>query len=277
MYQIIFLDIDGTLRDELYGIPETSKKAIKLCKKNRVLVCLCTGRTIATITDDVLDLNVDGIIAGGGCYIEFKKKILKNKFFPIDTINNVFYYLTSQVEKTAFTFETKTKVFMNEQARKILENLNEKKFKDLDLYNITKNEQKIVYEDNMYLFKADKFPVSKICLWSNNIVFEKTKSILSDMQIAQTFPVNSKNYYEIIQNNCNKGQATEELCNYLNIPKNDTIVFGDAKNDIDMFINAGTSVAMKNGDPEALNYADSICEETIKDGIFNELRRRKII
>ena len=33
MHQIIFLDIDGTLRDEVYGVPETAKIAIRCVEK----------------------------------------------------------------------------------------------------------------------------------------------------------------------------------------------------------------------------------------------------
>ena len=32
MYRILFFDIDGTLRDEAYGIPETAKTAVNICK-----------------------------------------------------------------------------------------------------------------------------------------------------------------------------------------------------------------------------------------------------
>ena len=78
MKSLFAFDIDGTLRDEAYGIPETTKVAIDACKANGYYICLCTGRAVGTIPEDVFDLNVDGVIAGGGSYIEFQDKILKN-------------------------------------------------------------------------------------------------------------------------------------------------------------------------------------------------------
>ena len=63
-----------------YGIPETTKTAIKMCKESGYYICLCTGRSIGTITNDVLDLEIDGIIAGGGSYIEFHNKVIKKDF-----------------------------------------------------------------------------------------------------------------------------------------------------------------------------------------------------
>lgn len=62
MYKLLILDIDGTLRDEVYGIPESAKHAIRLCQKNHCSVVICTGRSIGTIQDDVLSLGVDDIL-----------------------------------------------------------------------------------------------------------------------------------------------------------------------------------------------------------------------
>ena len=39
MYRILFFDIDGTLRDEAYGIPETAKTAVNICKEKKLLCC----------------------------------------------------------------------------------------------------------------------------------------------------------------------------------------------------------------------------------------------
>lgn len=66
MYKLLILDIDGTLRDEVQGIPKSAKKAIHLCQRNYCNVVICTGRSMGTIQDDVLSLGVDGYIAGGG-------------------------------------------------------------------------------------------------------------------------------------------------------------------------------------------------------------------
>ena len=60
MYKLLLLDIDGTLRDEVRGIPESARQAIHLCQKNNCKVIICTGRSMGTIQNDVLSLGVDG-------------------------------------------------------------------------------------------------------------------------------------------------------------------------------------------------------------------------
>ena len=281
MYQIIFFDIDGTLRDESYGIPETAKTAIKMCKEKGCYVCLCTGRNIGAIYDDVLDLKMNGIIASGGAYIEFENKIIREKFFPTNKLGKVWQYLRSVNKQAAFTFETNDTVFMNKGAVNILESLNEEKFKFLtseEKEYISENE-KIIYKYNMNKLNSNIHKVNKICLWSDEEIFEKIMDILSKekVQLAQCFNFDTRNYYEIIQRDCNKGDAIKELCKYLSIPIEKTMAFGDGRNDIDMLKKVGTAIGMRNGNKEIFKYVDSICEEPFNNGIYLELKKRNII
>lgn len=281
MYRIIFFDIDGTLRDEAYGIPETAKTAVKMCRENGYYLCICTGRTIGTITDDVLDLEMDGIIAGGGSHIEFNKKIIKKSFFNEYKVQAAKLYLENKNDKTAFTFETDDNVFMNKEAVEILTSLNDEKFKSLteEEKQIVEENQKIIYEENIHSFNEKLHKVNKICLWSTEEVFNEIKNIFSEgeIQLAQSFNFDSRIYYEIIQSNCNKGEAIFELCNYLDIPIKETMGFGDGINDIDMLKVVETAVGVKGGSKEIFEYIDSICEEPMKDGIYLELKKRNII
>ena len=281
MYRILFFDIDGTLRDEAYGIPETAKTAVNICKEKKYYICLCTGRTIGTITEDVLALNVDGVIAGGGSHIEFHKKLIKKSFFKEEKVRAVNIYLKDKNDNIAFTFETDDIVFMNEEAVKILTSLNEEKFKSLTdkQMQFIEEHQKIVYEENIHRFNEKLHRVNKICLWASEEIFEEIKSIFSEdeIQLAQSFRFDFLNYYEIIQSDCNKGEAILDLCNHLDIPIEKTIAFGDGRNDIDMLKTVGTAIGVKGGNEEIFQYVTSICEEPMKDGIYLELKRRNII
>lgn len=281
MCRIIFFDIDGTLRDESYGIPESAKAAIRMCKEGGCYVCLCTGRNIGAIYDDILGLEMDGIIASGGSYIEFEKKIIREEFFPVDKLEVVLEYLKSLNSKTAFALETNDIVFMNEEAVNILEKLNEEKLKYLtrEEKEYIKRNEKIVYKNNLNKLNSSIHKVNKICLWSDEKIFMRITDILSkeEFQLAQCFNFDKRNYYEIILKNCNKGDAVKELCKYLYIPIHETMAFGDGRNDIDMLRNVGTAIGMKNGNKEIFKYVDSICEEPFNDGIYLELKKRNVI
>lgn len=281
MYQIIFFDIDGTLRDESYGIPDSAKTAIKMCKEKGYYVCLCTGRNIGAIHDDVLDLKMNGIIASGGAHIEFENKVIKEKYFQGSKLEEVLVYLKNESKQSAFTFETNDTVFMNEEAVNILESLNEEKFKFLtsEEKEYIRENEKIICEHNMDKLNSNIHKVNKICLWSDEEIFEKIIGILSKekIQLAQCFDFDTRKYYEIIQRDCSKGDAIKELCRYLRIPVEKTMAFGDGRNDIDMLKKVGTAIGMRNGNKEIFKYVDSICEEPFNNGIYLELKKRNVI
>ena len=50
----IFFDIDGTLWDEKFQIPESTKKAFEMLKNNGHLTFICSGRTLSYIQDERL-------------------------------------------------------------------------------------------------------------------------------------------------------------------------------------------------------------------------------
>lgn len=270
MYKLLLLDIDGTLRDERLGVPESAKKAIKMARLRQCKVALCTGRSMGTISDDVLALNIDGYITGGGSHIRVKDRVLYNSVFDDELIQRTVCLLKE--EDAAFAVESQCQVFMNEKAKKILKKMNEQKA--CSLKNIQKQfiQEKIVYKDNIEEFKHD--PIHKICLWSSEKVYKKVRTILKgSMEIAQA----GDGYYEIIQKGCDKGDAVRKLQQHLKVSKKETICFGDGQNDMEMFAESGTGIAMQDSHAGLKHIASSVCENAWEHGIYNELIRRNVI
>ena len=60
---IVFFDIDGTLLSEKTKlIPDSTREAIKLIRKNGHLAFINTGRPICELTPYIKDLGFDGFI-----------------------------------------------------------------------------------------------------------------------------------------------------------------------------------------------------------------------
>ena len=74
-----------------------------------------------------------------------------------------------------------------------------------------------------------------------------------------------------------KGVAVQKVCDYLHVPIQDTIAFGDGRNDLEMLETVGTGVAMDNAVPEAKAVADEICPDVNDDGITTWLKERDFI
>lgn len=273
LYKLLLLDIDGTIRDESYGIPDSLKEAVHLCQQNKCQVVICTGRSMGTIQDDVLSLKCDGYIAGGGNYIQYQDHILFQQTFDLNMTKNVVSFLKEQ--PVAFAIESQEKVYMNQLAKDILESMNQKK---INHQNINKQfiQEKIIYENNIDLF--DQQMIHKICLWSHPKIYQEVKSLLKDeLELAQSDQYMDMYYYEIIPQGCHKGNAVIKLQHYLGISKEETICFGDGLNDIKMFQESGLAVAMKKSHPSLKAVSDAVCEDIFDDGIYKELKRRKVI
>ena len=70
-----------------------------------------------------------------------------------------------------------------------------------------------------------------------------------------------------------KGNAIDILFRKFNIKKDESICFGDSKNDLPMFLSCGIKVAMKNGTEEIKQAADYITEySSDEDGVLRFLK-----
>ena len=281
MKKLIILDIDGTLRDFAYGVPNSAIKAVNMCRERGHIVCICTGSSQGTIPKDVMDMNIEAIISGGGCYIKYRNNIIKDEYIDVDILKKFYETFKLKNNNIAFAFESIEKVFMNNSAYEIFMDMNREKIaflNDKQKEHFFKNE-KIVYEDNIRDFNIEKDNIHKICIWSDYKMNKKLDFFIKENNIykSQSGMWHENFYNEIIKKGSNKGDAIKTLCKYLKIDLKDTIAFGDGYNDIDMFNVCETSIAME-GSPLALsNISTGMCESVMEDGIYNELSRRNII
>ena len=85
----------------------------------------------------------------------------------------------------------------------------------------------------------------------------------------------SKPYFlEIMPINCSKGEAILWLADYLNIPHNQTMAFGDSMNDESMILKAEHGVAMANALEHIKNVANYVTQkDNNNDGIADFLEQ----
>lgn len=280
MRKMLLFDIDGTLRDENFGIPQSAVRAVDLCRKLGHLVCICTGRSVSTIPDDVWDLKPDGVIAGGGCWVSYQGEKLLDRFFHREQLNRLDTWLREKEvsQRPGISLETPEKIFMNKKACCQLERKNELKWSGLDAQkrNHLLKEGKIRYQDNMAQFSPDQ-KVHKVCLWCEPGEYHQIRRLLEEPELVQEDCWEGQKFYELLPGGCHKGSGVEILRKAAAVERRDTVGFGDGKNDLDLLKAVGVSVAMENGAGEVKEAADSVCEAPMADGIYKELIRRKII
>ncbi len=276
MTKIIYMDIDGTLRDEREGIAESARKAVQACREQGIYLVICTGRNLGSVQDDVLALGMDGIISAGGCDIRFQGKILAQKYFSMKLLGEILEAVRKR--KLGAALEAETEIYMNGKAAGFYQEDFGRKISGCENAQQIREKNKIRYEDNFSQLWKDCEKIHKICLWgTKDHIQEITKKFLPDVQVVQEKEWNQSWYLELLPRGCGKGKAVKFLNRYLNIKKEDSMSFGDGDNDIKMLKASGIGIAVQGGSEELIKYADSVCGSPKENGVFLELCRRGIL
>lgn len=279
MKKIIFLDVDGTIVDYDNHIPDSAKIAIQQSRKNGHLVFLCTGRSKAEMSNEILDIGFDGIIGGNGSYIEYKNQVLMHQLIPYETAKQVVDWLESR--GLEFYLESNNGLFASrnfrDAARQILriyalgKGASEDQILNMEpedalhglvyggeLYRDDLNKISFIlnsYQDHLDSKKA--FPQLKAGTWGGR----GESALFGDLGVK----------------NINKAHAVDIILKHLGANHIDTIAFGDAKVDIPMLETCQIGVAMGNGGPEILAMADIITDDVRQDGLYNAFKKLNLL
>lgn len=278
MIKMAFFDIDGTLWDERDGLPKSTVEALQELRMGGVAVCICTGRSLGTIYDDVMELELDGMIAGGGTYIALGGKVLRRKAFTKEQAGYCMS-VSGRPGSEGISLESSRKVYMDGGAARMLSMANARKWEGMTPEKKTQamEDGKIICQDNLSTCNPDLEPVHKICYWGSKDGFEEFRHRLGPCRVVQTDDWYGTRFYELVPDGCDKGTAVRLICREAGVRMEETIGFGDGKNDLDFLEITGISVAMENGAAEVKLMADSICECPANHGIYKELIRRGLI
>lgn len=248
MEKLICLDLDGTLLNENNEVSQANIDAIKAAIKLGNKVVLVTGRPncfTARVTR-MLGFDLGQITFNGGHY-EIDG-IIKN--YPIDeNITKKIAHLAKKYDVRTF-FKKKNLSLCTKSDPKTLDYDDYKdetpKDAQMDMYYDVDVEAWLENNTGEFL---------KILTWDgeNTDAFYEEVSKLDYIKVFK-----HETYFELCNENTDKGMAVESLANNLNIDLKDVICIGDSYNDLSMFKKAGLSIAMGNAD----DYIKSQCDHT---------------
>ena len=256
----VFFDIDGTLYSHELGVPESAVQGIKELKNNGHLAFISTGRTRAMISEELVNLGFDGVLAACGTYVEHEGNVVYNIDLKRET-----------VEKAVDVFR-KHKIFC------ILEGGNYLYMDDdnsLDSGEFSINRLKNIFGEKIKPIIGEEHHVNKItCLLNKHSNFEEAyKSLEKDFYSIHH---NSK-IVELVPKGFSKAKGIEEIIKYLGININDTYAFGDSANDIEMLRYVKYGIAMGNSSSEILKTVKYKTDNIENDGIYNGLKQFQLI
>ncbi|MDO4467690.1 MAG: HAD family hydrolase [Bacillota bacterium] len=270
----IFLEIDGTLVFQ-GQISKKVQEAISMARKNGHYVFLCTGRTKLG-SQNIPSIELDGAVMSAGGYVEVQGNVIHHSWMReklLQQAMDVFekYDIPYTLEADLSTYCDIDSV--DHFIRSFQADMNNSEFE-----RMKQEMTQVLNLQSIDTFKQSPVPVQTICFYvQGKEVLEKVKEELSDF----TFILHgqSEDLYncEINRKDADKGKGILQVLEYLQIPLERSIGFGDGMNDVSMIQTCARGVAMGNANPLLKEIADSVCESVQEDGIYHELKRLGII
>lgn len=118
--KLIFLDIDGTLITAMSEPSALTVKAVRGARENGHKVFLCTGRNMAIIGRDILDVGFDGIISSAGSHVEVGGEVLFDSLLTEETVQECLSVFHSH--GIYCRIETKEGIYTDPQMEALLRN-----------------------------------------------------------------------------------------------------------------------------------------------------------
>lgn len=248
MIQIAFFDVDGTLLK--MGCKEPSGKTIhtlNALQKNGVLLCMATGRSYPAVPH-FQGVDFDILLTFNGSYVCSRDAVLlKNPLDPKDK-RQILRNLKQMDRAAAISSET----FLVANGTD----------PDLEQYFAFGNEKVVVSDHFDALCETDLYQIMCSCTPSE---YEAILFGTKNAQIAAWWDKAA----DIIPLSGGKGKAVKAILNHYGFSKEETIAFGDGKNDIEMLKAVGTGIAMGNAKDEVKASAVAVCPPVEEDGIYS--------
>lgn len=264
MKKVIFIDIDGTLRNDKKEITKTTIAALKETKKIGYEIVLCTGRPCDYTKKINIEIGCRYIIYnnGGGIYDTLEKKVLYENSMKKENIITLYNIIENLNVRFIISSNCTTYVNKIKDNEKLIELPIDEFLKTNDVVQVT------ITSDEYNIIKNMKKDIENIKFVN---IINQSKHLLDD-----NFEIKGTTYYDIVDRNTSKGNAIKYFCELFNISKEDRIGIGDSDNDLTMFLECGFKVAMGNALPELKKYANYITDSNNCDGVAKFLEKEII-
>lgn len=265
MGKIIFLDIDGTIRNFDGSIPDSAREAIAKARKNGHKVCVSSGRPYFQIPDLLPGLAFDGVIAGSGSYVTFEEECLRHKYITQFTYLALCNYLLQH--GCVFELMThKNNYILRQSVNDFL--LIEQNIQAA----IGENAAKFVDSPPVILDSLlDVYEIEKILFFSDTLSLEDVKHTWDTCFyiVASSVPCGERISGEITPSTVTKAAGISSILEKSGHTKSEVVAIGDSDNDIEMLQLAGRGIAMGNGNDAVKAAADYVTLPLNKDGLYH--------
>ena len=262
MIRLIASDLDGTMvREGTTDINPEYYSTIRELYERGIRFCACTGRqylSASRLLGPVKDLCY--FIAEGGALLRDTREICYKAEFPRGVLGNIYAFCRSFPGGDLYAADTEYSYTETGTEGEIYRLLT-------DGYGFT----------TVNLPSFDELPeetVIKLALYNHSRIaaMEEAFTRLPESQKVD-YIRSGVRWIDVCPPGVSKGSTLALLQKKLGISPEETLVFGDNRNDISMFCAAGTSCAVGNAAEEVKKAASRVIGDVREDGVLKELRK----
>lgn len=262
-YKIVFVDIDGTLRNDLKEITHKTKEVFNKLNSLGIIIVICSGRP----TDFAVDIS---------------KSCNASKYVIVSNGANVYDYENDkEIFYNKMSVSSCIKLYniaMLHNARFIMHSLNRRVVSYIKYFDGSEILLNVPIKEFLLKNDVSQCTISSSELKTIKIIKEEIKDIedigiknQSKSLIDPSIPLKSSAYIDISKIDTSKGLGIKKLLEHLNIKKEESIGIGDDNNDIPMFHEVGLKIAMSNSFDSIKSIADIVTDDNNHDGVANAL------
>jgi len=265
--KIFFADLDGTLLNKHKQITPLTYQTLKEWTDKGHKLVLCSGRALDSVIHvrETLGLgdfsNMYLIGYNGGEIYDCTTKTLLNR--------------------VALSFDAAKKCFKIAGRY----NIHIQTFSDTHIITAKEDEEILYYKkgvhtpviyDEDFMAHLDKEPCKCLAIFIHNgdLMDTFTDEIKRELGNEVNVMTSTPRFIEMFPVSSGKGFSVKWLCDYLNIPLENSLAAGDEMNDVSMLEAAGISIAMQNGRDFVKELADITTEtDHNNDGLVPILKK----
>lgn len=260
-YQILVLDLDGTLTNSKKELTEPTRKALIEIQEAGKTIVLASGRPINGVAPLAEKLKLSKY---GGYMLSFNGaritqcstgEIIYNKTLPCEVIQPVYDIIKEYKGVDLITYD----------GNSIYSGLDTNEYTEKESFI---NSMEILHKENFV--ESLSFPVNKLLVPGEPEILQEIMPVLQkrfhkllSIYLSEPF------FLEIMPQNIDKAHSLQKLLNSIGLTADSMICCGDGFNDISMIEYAGLGVAMENAQPIVKESADFITKSNDEDGIIH--------
>jgi len=256
MIKLIASDMDGTLLNDKNEIHEEFYNVFEELKKKDIIFAAASGRQYHTLVKQFNNIKDDMMfIAENGTYVVYKgEEILLNSLNKETAIELI--KIGRNIKESYIVLSGKKSAYIESNDERLI---NEVK-KYCEKYKIVKDLTKV--EDDILKFTICDFIGSE----KNSVTYYNDYKDKLQVSISGTI------WLDIMDKGTNKGFAINKLQNLLNIKHEETMVFGDYLNDLEMMESAYHSYAMENAHEDLKKVARFRAKKNTENGVVEKIK-----